>query len=70
MNNVTYRTRDGDMLDAICWKHYRQQSGAVEQVLVHNPGLAALGPVYRENRLIILPPLAKSVLSQAINIWD
>lgn len=70
MSDAIYRTRDGDMLDAICWQHYGQQSGAVEQVLEKNPGLAALGPVYAENVLITLPQIAKAVAGQTIRIWD
>ncbi|MCJ8268187.1 MAG: tail protein X [Psychrosphaera sp.] len=74
MSDATYRTRDGDMLDQICWLHYDQQSGqqsgAVEQVLEKNPGLAALGPVYPENLLITLPQIVRTVVSQTVQIWD
>ena len=70
MSDVLYRTRDGDMLDAICHQHYGRQSGAVEQVLQHNPGLAALGPVYQANVLITLKPLPKPVETQTIRLWD
>ena len=41
---MQYRTKEGDMLDWICWKHYGQESGTVELVLTANPGLAANGP--------------------------
>lgn len=66
-----YRTRDGDMLDYICWKHYGQQSGAVEAVLVANPGLADLGPVYPAGVEILLPDLPKPVAEvQPIRLWS
>lgn len=35
-----YLTKDDDMLDAICAKHYGRTAGAVEAVLEANPGLA------------------------------
>lgn len=31
-----YITKDGDMLDAICWRHYGRTRGVVEQVLEAN----------------------------------
>ena len=33
---MTYRTKQGDMLDDICWKFYGASSGMVEQVLESN----------------------------------
>lgn len=70
MSHATYRTRDGDTLDYICYLHYGQQSGAVEQVLDYNPGLAALGPVYPENILINLPQLTQKSESKVLRLWD
>ena len=64
----TYRTSDGDMLDRICLKYYGQQSGAVEFVLDHNPGLAALGAVFNAGVVIQLPPI--TVKSKAtVRLW-
>jgi phage tail protein X len=40
---ATYRTRDGDMLDAICLSYYGQADGYLESVLTANPGLADIG---------------------------
>lgn len=65
-----YRTRDGDMLDAICWLHYGRQSGAVEAVLEANPGLADLGPVYSTGTLITLPDLAPPAPVPLVRLWD
>lgn len=70
MSYATYQTRDGDTLDHICYQHYGQQSGAVEQVLAFNPGLAALGPVYPANILINLPQLTTVVESKTLRLWD
>ena len=70
MADTLYRTRDGDMLDEICWRHYDRQSGVVEQVLEKNPGLAALGPIYDANVLIALPEIQRPVSSRTIQLWD
>lgn len=67
---TTYRTAQGDTLDFICWKFYGQQSGAVEAVLLANPGLADLGPVLPENTVVTLPELPKPASEvQPIRLW-
>lgn len=67
---TTYKTSQGDTLDFVCWKHYGQQSGAVEAVLLANPGLSDLGPVLPVNTEITLPELAKPASElQPIRLW-
>ena len=53
-----YRTKKSDLVDAICWRHYGEQSGAVEVVLEANPGLADIGPVLPAGIIIELPRVA------------
>lgn len=66
-----YKTSQGDTLDFICWKVYGQQSGAVEAVLLANPGLADLGTVLPVNTDILLPELPKPVEEvQPIRLWS
>lgn len=66
-----YKTSQGDTLDYICWKHYGQQSGAVEAVLLANPGLADLGPVLPIDTQITLPVLAQPARqAQPIRLWS
>lgn len=67
---LTYRTRDGDMLDWICSKHYGRTAGAVEAVLEANAGLADLGPVYVAGVLIELPDLAVTQTETTVRLWD
>lgn len=68
---ATYKTSQGDTLDYICWKHYGQQSGAVEAVLLANPGLADLGPVLPINTKITLPVLTQPArVAQPIRLWS
>lgn len=64
----TYRTIDGDMLDAICKAQLGSESH-VPAVLTANPGLAALGPVYPAGVLIVLPELAAPVAAGQIRLW-
>ena len=49
-----YRTRDGDVLDWICWKHYGATEDVVEAVLDANPHLADRGPVYAAGVIVTL----------------
>jgi len=67
---ATYRTRDGDSLDRICWKYYGRQSGAVEFVLDANRHLAALGTVFKAGVVIELPKLPAQKPAPEINLWD
>ena len=69
---TTYRTREGDVLDELCWRHYGRQSGAVEAVLAANPGLSDLGPIYPSGVLIALPDLAPAAAETPapVRLWD
>ena len=68
--STTYKTAEGDTLDYICWQFYGQQSGAVERVLLANPGLADFGPVIPANTAITLPELpAPATEVQPIRLW-
>ena len=65
-----YRTKQGDVLDAICYQFYGRESAAVD-VLKANPGLADAGPVFAAGITINLPALATPVTpSKAVRLWD
>lgn len=69
-----YTTKDGDVLDIICYRAYAgRQSGAVELVLGANyaTGLAELGPILPRGLKITLPDLP-TALSQKplVKLWD
>lgn len=66
---IVYRTKDGDMLDAICWTHYGSEA-VVPQVLEANPGLAEHGAVYPAGVEILLPDLAPAAAAQPVRLWD
>lgn len=64
-----YRTRDGDMLDAIC-KQALGSERQVPAVLALNPHLADLGPVYAAGVIITLPDAApERVATGQVRLW-
>lgn len=69
---MQYRTRDGDVLDAICWAYYGRVD-VVPAVLEANRDLARLGPVLPAGVLIELPALAQSDSvsdTPSVHLWD
>jgi phage tail protein X len=64
----SYRTNQGDVLDAICRELLGNEAHA-PAVLAANPGLADLGPVYAAGILITLPVVSSPVTSGTIKLW-
>ena len=60
---ATYRTSEGDIIDAVCRRHYGREAGAVEAVLEANPGLADLGPAPPD-----LPRPLETI--ETVKLWD
>lgn len=68
---ASYRTKDGEILDEIVWRHYGNQvAGALETVLEANPGLADKGPVLPIATLVQLPVIATPKEAQSVRLWD
>jgi phage tail protein X len=67
---VQYRTKEGDMLDFIAWKHYGKQSGVVEEILEANPKLADYGEQFPAGVIIILPDVVLPKTDTLIRLWD
>lgn len=65
-----YLTREGDMLDRICWKFYGRQSTAVEAVLEANPHLADHGPALPAGIVIELPELPEPTEEASGGLWN
>lgn len=67
----TYITKQGDMVDEICWRYYAkgQQPLAVERVYGANRGLAKLGAVLAAGVAITLPDLPKPATTPILRIW-
>lgn len=67
---MKYRTVDGDVLDAICVKHYGAGKFDIGAVFAANPGLAALGPVLPSGVEINLPAMSSPAVERPTRIWD
>lgn len=66
-----YRTKQGEVLDLVCLRHYGNRPGVVERVLDLNPGLADLPPVLPLGTLVTLPDLPAALAPEAtIKLWD
>ncbi len=65
-----YITKDGDMLDAICWRHYGRTRGVVEQVLEANYRLEEQPLEFPANLTILLPQIEEPVQTNLIRLWD
>ncbi|MCZ2203988.1 tail protein X [Bartonella sp. A05] len=66
-----YVTKDGDMVDEICWRHYPkgQQALAVERVYTANYGLAEHGAILKAGITILLPSLPYPQATPVIRLW-
>lgn len=66
---MIYRTKQGDVLDAVVFKYYKGQTGALEQVLEANRGLAKYGAVLPAGLAIVLPDLPKPSPKESVTLW-
>lgn len=67
-----YLTRDGDMLDLICFDHYGPDAlnQSVTAVLEANPGLADQGAMFPAGLSITLPDWTPLAVQSAVQLWD
>lgn len=65
-----YRTKQGDMLDWVCWHQYGRTEGVVEKVLEANPELAETLPYLPENVFILLPDIEGPTREEVVRIWS
>lgn len=65
-------SRQGETIDAICWRELGRTRDVTEQVLTLNPGLAALGPVLPPGTAVELPDPASTVPArrETVQLWD
>jgi len=66
---LSYRSKQGETVDYICWKHYGKTLGVVEQVLVANPGLADLGVVLPTLTTVQLPDIEDRPAINTVRLW-
>jgi phage tail protein X len=62
--------RQGDTIDALCWRHLRATRAVVEQVLLMNPGIADLGPILPQGTAVALPDPQGAAIVPTLNLWD
>lgn len=68
----TVYARQGDTVDAICWRAFGTTAGVVETVYDMNRGLAALGPTLPTGTPVVIPDardVGTRVLS-TLQLWD
>lgn len=63
-------TVEGDVLDAVCWRHYgTDAAAAVPAVLAANPGLADADPVLPAGIVVELPELPAPAVRAVVRLW-
>lgn len=70
---LVYTTKDGDVLDDICWRNYGAGYNVSTLPLVYNanPGLADIGPIYQAGIQILLPALPPGTgTTSVISPWS
>ena len=69
--DTVYTAKDGDMLDAVCFKYYGKTGGGiVEYVLAYNQNLADDGLTLKAGTQLILPPIDDIATSNVVSLWD
>lgn len=69
---ITYRSKQGEVLDHIVWRAYRGlKPGLVETVLAANPHLSRPPIVLPMGTLVTLPDIASNATPPAtVKLWD
>jgi phage tail protein X len=66
----TYVTKEGDMIDLICWQQYKgRMTGTVEAVFDANPCLEDMGPLLPAGLVLILPDVSVKV-TPTVYLWS
>lgn len=66
---TTIRTRDGDLLDSLCFAYYGRVEGMVEAVLSANRGLSLQPQPFTAGIEIYLPDLAVPD-GETVTLWE
>jgi phage tail protein X len=67
---VVYKTKQLEVIDWICWKHYGFTSGSVEHVIRENPEIAEYDDYLPEGLLVNLPEISKEKSVKQVKLWD
>jgi phage tail protein X len=67
---ILYKTKENDVIDWICWKHYGFTNVVVEEVLKANPEVAKYDDFLPEGLVIKLPQISKEKSIKQVKLWD
>lgn len=71
ITGTTYTTKQNEMVDAICHRHYGRTKDVTEAVLAANPGLAMKGVVLPFATTVVLPVIAVRTRQRPlVGLWD
>lgn len=62
--------RQGETLDALCFRTLGQTAGVVEKALDLNPGLAEIGTILVHGTLVELPDIIEQPKKLMLQLWD
>ena len=66
-----YIARNGDMVDAVCHRHYGTTSGGVVEAVLEANNLLELGlPLLDAGQVVILPDIAAEPARSVVRLWD
>ncbi|WP_264685604.1 MULTISPECIES: tail protein X [unclassified Wolbachia] len=65
-----YWSKEGEMIDLICWRHYGATRGVVEVVLEANPGLAEYSDSLPSGLRIKLPLIQEQLKKSKLKVWE
>ncbi|MFP3016302.1 MAG: tail protein X [Wolbachia sp.] len=65
-----YWSKEGEMIDLICWRHYGATRGVVEVVLEVNPGLAEYSGSLPSGLRIKLPLIKEPLKKSVFKVWS
>ena len=66
---IIYNTKDGDVLDDICYRFYGHLDGTVEKVLEANDFLGFQPPVLPAGLKFQLPEINDKKSTQTVRLW-
>lgn len=65
-----YWSKEGEMIDLICWRHYGATRGVVEVVLEANPSLAEYSGSLPSGLRIKLPLIQEQLKKSKLKVWE
>lgn len=68
---TVYTTKQKEIVDLICYRHYGRTREVTELVLAANPGLAAHGPILPFATKVVLPAITEQTRRRPlVSLYD